>query len=86
MALSKSKLALWEALKKETYQSQTIEQITSRYNTLFNCEVEKSHAVHTRVLIKKILKEEIKQLKKAVSSSEELEDLINSLKFDIQYH
>ena len=86
MALSKSKLALWEALKKEIYQSQTIEEVSSRYNKLFNCEVEKSHAVHTRVLIKKIIKEEVKQLKKAVSSPEELEDLINSLKFDIQYH
>ena len=85
MALSKDKLALWEALKKEVYQSQTIEEVINRYNSLFNVEVAKSHSMHSRVLIKKILKEEVRQLKKAVSSPEELDDLINSLKFDIQY-
>jgi|TARA_B110000908_G_C10262723_1_gene460574 hypothetical protein len=82
----KSKFKQWETLRKEVYMTHSSIQIVKKYNSLFNVEVELSHSTHISVLIKKIVKDEVKGLKKKDMSLEEVDDLVNSLKFDLDYN
>lgn len=44
--------------------------IIKRYNELFGVEVTKSHTNHVNVLIKKIVKQEVKDLKEDIKQTE----------------
>lgn len=82
----KNKLSVWSSLRKEVYMTHDTRNIIKRYNELFGVEVTKSHTNHINVLIKKIVKQEAKELIDKKKSAEEINDLINSLKFDLNYN
>ena len=89
MPLPKNKLDEWYQLQKEVYQNWTAENIRKEYNLIVlpgTEEVQGQSATNMRMLIKKIMKERLKLVKKEIKSVHELEDIINSLKFEITYN
>lgn len=89
MALPKNKLDEWYQLQKEVYQNWTAEDVRKEYNLIVipgTEEVQGQSATNMRMLIKKIMKERLKLIKKEIKSVHELEDIINSLKFEITYN
>lgn len=82
----KNKLSVWSSLRKEVYMTHDTKNIINRYNELFGVEVTKSHTNHINVLIKKIVKQEARELVDKKKSAQEINDLINSLKFDLNYN
>jgi hypothetical protein len=66
----KNKLNVWASLRKEVYMTHETKSIIKRYNELFGVEVTKSHTNHVNVLIKKIVKQEVKDLKEDIKQTE----------------
>jgi Holliday junction resolvasome RuvABC ATP-dependent DNA helicase subunit len=85
MGSQKNKLDVWASLRKEVYTTHEVKTIIKRYNDLFGVEVATSHTNHISVLIKKIVKQEVRELKDKKKSNQEIDDLINNLKFDLNY-